>query len=345
MKKDSTDVLYVSEYLDKKFASPIEVTRGKDWFVNWADFPVMGSFNKSGKYAISWLQKSNLGTYDYDIHIAISDEKLHNWDTQFVLHKDSIAAEHGFLNLASYGEHIAASWLDGRNTKLPDGNYGNMALRHAVFNEHGEVLESIQLDDRVCDCCQIDMAIDNQDKYIAFRDRSKLEYRDNKLKIFKNNNWSDNINLDKEHWKIAGCPVNGPAIALGSSTLATLSFTNIEDDPSVWLKIAAKDDLQEINRIKINENYTIGRVDIVNLHGDLYATSWIEQAVDIYQVHIATYDSNTRKLQSIAQVPIDYSRKSGVPRMVLFENKLFLVFVDVNDQEFRVKTIHVALHP
>ncbi|MCR9085071.1 MAG: hypothetical protein NXH89_21745, partial [Cyclobacteriaceae bacterium] len=36
---DSTHALYVSEFKDEAFSSPELITRGEDWFVNWADYP------------------------------------------------------------------------------------------------------------------------------------------------------------------------------------------------------------------------------------------------------------------------------------------------------------------
>lgn len=343
MDQESLDVLYVAEYLDGSFKNRKKVSSGSDWFVNWADFPVMAAFKNKRSYAISWLQKSAAGTYDYDIHISISTDDMQSWQPSFILHQDSIAAEHGFLSLSSEGDYISAAWLDGRNTKLPDGAYGSMTLRNALIDIHGHVLESTQLDDRVCDCCQIDMAIDGSDRYIVYGDRSMLEYRDNMLKVYQHGIWQENIPLDTVHWKIAGCPVNGPAIALDQQLIATASYTQIDDAGAVWLTTRNKTELKEIHRLLLNEGNTLGRIDILSLHDQRFFITWLEEYNEEMYVYSAIYHTADQSIKKQRLFPINSSRKSGFPRIAVHADGVMLSYTHVVNEAYQVKTVWIPI--
>ena len=57
--------LAFSQLTSAGWDTPKVISRGNNWFVNWADFPAL-SVDASGMVA-HWLQISAQGTYDYDI--------------------------------------------------------------------------------------------------------------------------------------------------------------------------------------------------------------------------------------------------------------------------------------
>jgi len=116
---DTTDVLAFATLTDKEWSPPKIIAKGSNWFVNWADFPSIVSFNGySHHLAAHWLQKSAVGTYDYDVKIAQSLDGGTKWQLPFTPHTDGIAAEHGFVSMLPIGQdQIFATWLDGRYTK------------------------------------------------------------------------------------------------------------------------------------------------------------------------------------------------------------------------------------
>ena len=99
------------------------ISSGSDWFVNWADFPALSSFDDTGKHLLThWLAKRTERTYDYDINLSIGDNNA--WSDPFILHDDNVAAEHGFVSYLPVGnDMVMCSWLDGRNTKDEKGNH------------------------------------------------------------------------------------------------------------------------------------------------------------------------------------------------------------------------------
>lgn len=156
-----------------EFTTPSTISEGKNWFVNWADYPsIVG--DEQGNYAAHWLEKNGTGTYSYGVRVACSSDAGGRWTKPFWLHDDNSAAEHGFATLVPEGDgRFSAVWLDGRNQKAT----GNMALRSVRFDHTGTRLgpESL-LDERACECCATDASwLGKQGLVTVFRDRGESE--------------------------------------------------------------------------------------------------------------------------------------------------------------------------
>ena len=230
----TTDVLMFSkldltakEVVNKKWSSPIEIARGNNWFVNWADFPSVVAYQNNDQHlAAHWLQKRAAGTYDYDIYISQSKDGGQTWYSPFIIHSDGIAAEHGFVTLLPTEDNkIFATWLDGRNTKIGKANSddhadhghghgGAMTLRTASFDINGKIFDEAELDHRICDCCQTTATYIDGNPMVAYRNRSEEEVRDIFFTKKIKDKWSEPKAVHDDNWKITGCPVNGPFIDL-----------------------------------------------------------------------------------------------------------------------------------
>ena len=107
------------------WSDPIIIAQGKNWFVNWADFPSIVSVDSSFLLA-HWLQKSADGTYDYDVRISRSNDGGQSWSPSIIPHKDGINAEHGFVSMVrgSIGKALARIEIPA-----PAAGLGPVALR------------------------------------------------------------------------------------------------------------------------------------------------------------------------------------------------------------------------
>ena len=86
---------------DRRFGAPIEVATGRDWFVNWADFPSVVPVNDTGGVVAHWLQQTPGGTYAYDVMTRLSADGGKTWSAPRSPHDDGTATEHGFVSLAT----------------------------------------------------------------------------------------------------------------------------------------------------------------------------------------------------------------------------------------------------
>ena len=336
---DTTDALVFSKLENEKWSTPKTIATGSDWFVNWADFPSLVAYEDEGKtLAAHWLQKRAEGTYDYDVHIAQSKDGGDTWSSSFIPHRDSIAAEHGFVSMLPTSDNkIFATWLDGRNTKGEGheedshghGHHGAMTLRTAVFDENGKLSEEAELDNRICDCCQTSAAMTDDGVIVAYRDRSEKEIRDISIVRKVNGKWTTPKPVFNDNWLIAGCPVNGPALAANGKNVAIAWFTMSEEKPQV--KVAFSDDsgANFSEPIRIDEGNPLGRVDIVMVSENETMVSWLEQKEESAAIQLAQVNKEGIVGESFTVAESKSSRQSGFPRMVKNKNQIIFAWTNV----------------
>lgn len=372
---DTTDALQFSLLENGKWTAPRTVAQGSDWFVNWADFPSLAIFQNNENYlAAHWLQKSAAGTYDYDVHIALSHDGGTVWAPSFIPHRDSIAAEHGFVSLLPLANgRMFAVWLDGRNTKKspqstvhsfersenPElasgqqseeehgghghGHGGPMTLRTATFDAQGNLADEAELDDRICDCCQTAAALTSDGPIVAYRDRSETEVRDISVVRQVNGQWTQPMTIGSDNWEISACPVNGPALAADGQRVALAWFTAAGGQGKVQVAISEDAGKTFGDPTRIDDGNPSGRVDVIFTKNETLV-SWLENTDEGADIRIARVSPNgsrrevgTRFGDSQTLVQTSPSRTSGFPRLAFAEGKIYLAWTAVEGEATRVK--------
>jgi hypothetical protein len=135
--------------------------------------------------------------YSYDIKVVNSKNKGNTWSIPLKLHSDNTKTEHGFVSTITHNNHFLSTYLDGRQNELSKNDKSikpQMTLRGTSYNIDGEILEDQLIDNRVCDCCQTDLAITkNGRSIVVYRDRSRNEVRDIYYSYKDKNTWSNPI--------------------------------------------------------------------------------------------------------------------------------------------------------
>ena len=349
---DTTDVLAFSTLEANAWSAPIIIAKGSNWFVNWADFPSLVTYAESDQHiSAHWLQKSAKGTYDYDIHIAQSNNGGKSWKPSFHPHTDGIAAEHGFVSMLPVGENkIFATWLDGRYTKTEnasdghehEGHGGAMTLRGVFFDIKGNLTGDIELDNRVCDCCSTSAALTKNGVIIAYRDRSEDEIRDISIIRQIGNDWTRPRNLYADNWEIAGCPVNGPkVIADKGNRVAIAWYTMAKGQPQVKLMTSTDAGATFSAPIRIDAGNPLGRVDLVFDKKDI-VVSWMEKLnKEKATIRLAKVGEEGNISKQITVEAISLSRSSGFPILSKYKEQLILAWTKVLDktENTTIKTV------
>lgn len=346
---DTFAVLKMAQLIEKSWTSPQIIAQGDNWFVNWADFPAFAQFPGSdSQMAAHWLQKRAAGTFDYDIRVAISEDNGQQWSDSFILHRDSIAAEHGFVTLLPIGQdRIFATWLDGRNTKMGlsessaehgHGGGGAMTLRTAEFDAQGNLYEEAELDNRICDCCQTDAVITELGPIIVYRDRSEQEIRDISVIRKVRGIWSDPQHIGSDHWQINGCPVNGPAIAAQGNSVAVAWFTMAADTPKVQVVFSQDNGASFGVPIQVDAGNPLGRVDIVFNEKDQVFVSYLEDSNENTQVRIVPVTQDGVVGPAVAELSVEAARKSGFPILEKLKEGYLLAMTEVLEEKTQVRT-------
>lgn len=347
---DTLDVLKFSKLEDGKWTEPRVISKGSDWFVNWADFPSMVQFETNPDLLVAhWLQKRTMATYDYDIMVSFSKDGGKTWRTPIVLHQDGVNAEHGFVSLIPDGNFIRAIWLDGRNTikkELADHQHGSgsMALYTALIDENGKSFQEISLDERVCDCCQTDAVSTKNGIVAVYRDRSEDEIRDiGIVHIDEYGRFSKNM-VHEDGWKISGCPVNGPSIDASGSNVLVAWYTEADSIPKTYL--AHSEDFGESfeSRIEIPSEYTLGRTDVKFINESLALVTYLDKYDGNTWIMGGWYDTHKKEL--VKQQPMvrtNASRGSGFPRIVQNDGGLVMTYTHIEEDASQVKTVAITL--
>ncbi len=321
------------------------IAAGEDWFVNWADFPSMAAL-ADGTLAAHWLAKSAPDTFAYDVNIAISHDGGESWSAPIVPHRDGVQTEHGFVSMVPLTpQRLGLFWLDGREM-VGEGHAaaGDMALRFTTLDADGTLGPEQVVDSRVCECCQTDAVRTPAGDVIAvYRDRSALEVRDIGIARLSGGDIGTPEILHADNWRIKGCPVNGPAIDAGGTTVAVAWFTQSSlSSTHVRLAISRDGGQSFGNPIPIDEGRPLGRVEALVLPDRSVLVAWLENAEEGAEIRIRSVRPDGTVERSFAAAPTRRSRASGFPQMALADNQVLLAWTDASDGS-QVRTARISI--
>lgn len=325
-----------------RWSEPQKIAEGNDWFVNWADYPMLSS-DGQGHLMAHVLSKSGEGTFAYDVRMYSSANDGQTWGESFVIHDDGKQAEHGFVTMLPYQDKIFVTWLDGRNTVMEgmemagdhSGHHGVMSLRAAIVDYQGNKISEWELDNRTCDCCQTTAALTDEGPVVIYRDRSDEEIRDMSIVRLVNNEWTKPQPIYQDGWKIAACPVNGPRAASIGNNLAVAWYSAPNGKPQVNFVLSKDGGASFGKPVRVDEGSPIGRVDVVMLDEDHSLVSWMENA----EIKVIKIDHTGTKGQSITIASSSTSRSSGFPQMTKAGNEIIFAWTDDSEKTIKVASL------
>lgn len=334
--------LKFSRLTPEGWSKPTIIQSGSNWFVNWADYPMLVS--DGGKNLLAHvLEKSDKSTFTYDVKLVTSSDQGNSWSAPVVLHDDGTKTEHGFVSMIPYKENYFISWLDGRNTggqgndAHHDGHAGQMTIRAAIVNKQGSKSTEWELDNRVCDCCQTSAAITANGPVVVYRNRSEEEIRDIFIVRLVNGEWTKPKTVFPDNWKINGCPVNGPRADALDSNLVVAWFTSKDKTGHVNVVFSSDAGTNFGTPIRIDEGKAIGRIDVVMLDKQSAMISWMEGPV----IKAARVYNNGTKEPSITVASSTESRSGGFPQMTKSDNSVIFAWTD--DKQKTIKVAKLSL--
>ncbi len=312
-------------------------------FVNWADFPSVTAL-PDGRMVAHWLQKIAPETYAYHVKLAISHDRGRTWGAPFVPHGDLSPTEHGFVAMVPWEDGAGLIWLDGRNTRgLAEGSPpGAMTLRFTTLDADGTPAADVELDGRICDCCQTDLAPTADGLIAVYRDRSEEEIRDIAVVRFADGAWSAPAKVSDDGWYYPGCPVNGPAVVARGNLAVVAWFTGANDTRRVYAAISHDGGASFSERLRIDDGSPTGRTDIVLIDDRTAAVSWIEKLEEGAEIRMRTVDVEGNVGRAHAVATTSAARASGFPRLVAVGGDVVLTWTDPLDRRVRVATVQVV---
>lgn len=342
-KKDSNRVVFKFSSLEAdSWETPETIAEGNNWFVNWADYPMM-AVDKDGNKIAHYLAKSSSGTYSYDINVLTKKADSSDWSLPLPPHTDNTPTEHGFVTILPNNDaSFTLAWLDGRNTGETTshdhhGSNGAMTIRTAVVNMEGYLSYEAELDNRVCDCCQTSGVMTEEGPLFVYRDRSVDEIRDMAFVIKSNGSWTEPRLVDEDNWSISGCPVNGPRATSYQGTVAVAWYTAALERPKVKVAFKTGESFEE--SIVIDDTSPVGRVDIVMIDNQSAVVSWLDGGKNpAIKYRVVNQNGSMSPVFVVAETSEE--RGSGFPQLELHDGWLYFAWTDMGDvDQIRMKKV------
>ena len=145
-----------------------------------------------------------------------------------------------------------------------------------------------------------------------------------------------------DNWKIAACPVNGPALSANGRTVAIAWFTAQGDEGHAYAAFSSDAGRSFGAPIRLDDASALGRVDVVLLPDGSAAATWIEFADNRADFRMRRVTTSGERSVPIAIGAMASSRASGYPRMAAFGREIVFAWTEAGTPS-QVKTAVAAL--
>lgn len=334
---DAGTTLWYSTLADEGWQPRQSVVSGKNMFVNWADLPSVLPLSDK-HWAAHWLEMAGELTYSYHVVLSQSFDGGVTWSEPIKPHTDNTPTEHGFVSMFLQDGSVSAVWLDGRKTgneASGDPTTSGMTLRGAVIDADGNLHNEQLIDELICDCCQTDVVVAASGPVAVYRDRTVDEVRDIFVTRNVDGEWETGVSLNNDNWQIAGCPVNGPAIAAIDDQVAAAWFSAAEQKPAVQIRFSDDGGASFDPAIALATDGALGHVDTVLLPDGSAVVSWLQSGKSGVGDLLARRVTSDGRIGATHKVASNVPARS-VPQMALLGNDIVLAWTESSDKSSRI---------
>ena len=330
LREGSRTSLRYSERTPNGWSTARTVASGADWFVNWADVPSVLRLG-TRTLAAHWLQKSGTDRYAYDVRLSHTVDGGATWTPSVVPHADRSPTEHGFVSLFRLpGGNLGLAWIDGRALEPQKGHAGGhggaMSVRYTTFDAGWRQGPEQIVDDRACECCPTAAAVAADGPVVAFRNRSEHEVRDVHVARLPDGRWTASRAVHDDNWKIAACPVNGPAVSADGRRLAVAWFTAAGDQGRAFIAFSSDAGHTFGAPIRLDDGVAVGRVDVALLPDGSALAGYIEHAGGSSRFRVRRIDQSGTRSAPVTIAALEDGRASGYPRLEVHAGELVLAW-------------------
>ncbi len=219
-----------------------------------------------------------------------------------------------------------------------------MTLRSAVIDADNTLHEEQEIDPLICDCCQTDVAITAKGPVAVYRDRSVDEIRDIYVTRYVDGRWQAGVSLHGDNWQIAGCPVNGPAIAARGSAVAVAWFSVPGGAPAVRLRFSDDNAATFGPALTLAAGGALGHVDTVLLEDGSAVVSWLQADAKGRGNLVLRRATPQGELGPLVPLASGAPARS-VPQMAIARDDLVLVWTQIEGDGKRIASARVPIPP
>ncbi len=346
----TTTSLKFAERTASGWTQPVIAASGPDWFLSYADVPSVQRMS-NGTLVAQWLENTDPQIEAYNLRMSYSKDDGKTWAASFLPHNDGTKSQHGFASMFDLPNNgLGVVWLDGRNSAFdfdkPDT--GTMELRYASFDSNMKQTADVEIDHRVCECCQTTAAVTADGVLTAFRDLTPESVRDIGVSRLDGGKWTATTMVAADKWEIDFCPVNGPVLSARGRDVAIAWFTVKNDLGQAYAAFSSDAGRTWTAPQRLDDAGSLGRVDIELLDDGTAVASWVEYAEGKTDLRLRRIDGTGARSAAQNIVAVSGGRASGFPRMARQGEELIFAWTEsasANDEAgaLKVSTALVGL--
>lgn len=287
----------------RTWRAPVTVARGRDLFVNTADVPAL-TVGPAGRLAAVWsvnnpapanAPAAPAAGHDhhgpgYHAVVSHSTDAGQTWSAPVPLTRESTSVEFAAVTFLADGRLLAA-WLDGRAKaaggksqqlyarilSAPTPAAATLAPASAPASAPAAAAPDTLVDASVCDCCPVALtAFPDGTALLAYRGRTADEVRDIRVTRFRRTTWDDPRPAAGDDWRIAACPVNGPALISDGGRVGAAWFTAADNDPRLLVTFSPDAGARFLMPLRLSETKPAGRPALALLRDSALLTAWVD---------------------------------------------------------------------
>jgi len=335
-----------------RWATPREIARGTDWFVNWADHPSLAVL-KDGTLLAHWLVHTGRakGSYGYGVQVARSSDGGRTWTRTFTDGMDNVADYAGFVTFVPNATGADAVFLRPEKPDAPsaqtaghEGHSGGEAehvktVAVVSFGADGRPGPIQTVDTDACTCCMTDIARTSDGLVAVFRDHQPGDIRDIAVVRQVNGRWTPSVTVARDGWKIPGCPTNGPSVAARGRRVVVTWFTAAQNTPRLKWAVSNDGGATFSAPVVVDTGNPVGYPDLVLLDEGTSVVSWLERKGEgVGEVMLRRVSPSGVAAPAVAVARSVSGRGTGVPHLVLAGSDLVVAF-----RKDRVQTARIPL--
>lgn len=313
--------------------APRTIAIGNSLYANWADTAHVQATPDGALWA-QWLQKSadDGGT---SIALARSTDDGFSWSAPVQV-DGGTPAEHGFVALWSAStDTLGVAWLAGNaqaGTTPHAHGAGATTLRSAVFDRSLQHATVQDIDTAACDCCRTAAAMTPRGPVLAYRG-AQHDVRDILVTRFDGKAWRKPAPVHADRWKIAACPVNGPAIAARDNDVLVAWYTEADGTPTVQLAHSSDVGDRFAAPMVIDKGPAVqGRVAVA-LDAQQAWVAWLREEKGGASLWLSRWAPDLS--HELQRIPVAKIRARGVgsgyPQLTVRDDGAYLVWTDVTN--------------
>lgn len=313
--------------------APKTIAVGASMVVNWADTPHIAATGDGALWA-HWLQKTRSADAaddagrSYDVFMTRSGDGGTTWSPPIRPHNDGRAVEHGFVSFwPAARDRIGVAWITGG-----DLANGSMASLHsATVDATPRVDDARTIDDSVCDCCGTAVAMTARGPLLVYRDRTEDEIRDVYATRLDGDAWTAPHPVHADNWRIAACPVNGPAVAADGDNAVVAWYSAANDAPLLEIAHSADAGDSFAAPVVVDQGAAVQGRAAVALDGAQAWVAWLREDAQGQSLWLARYAPDLSKELSRTEIAKlqGRGRGTGFPKLAARDGEAFLVWTDI----------------